>query len=659
MNTRRPYLLFALFGASACSSGTDPAQTVAEVRVSPQSPAVDVGLTVQFSAAAFDASGQPVTGLEVSWASSRPTVASVDGGGLVTAVAVGTSAITATIGGVSDSEVLIVEPSQCVGRVEVVLNGGEFQAYPGDTCLLLPSGQSGDRYRVAVVRPTLIEDPADAPNVTLEINPILATAAAAEAYAQAPPPTRSDAGPQLSAGLADAVKIDGTPFLEDARRRAATRAYHYELRRREMELGFERMAVLESGPQLAPPALVDPPGRLDLFMDRDCSTTDTTPVILIGFNDDVAVYQDSLEWDTTPLPANAYGYYSSHTKSMIDDYWGAPPDLDGNGRLIVTTTSTLPEEAVAAAWSGDFLDATGCAGSNQAEVIYYSGDILQNLVDPDQPSYFALSVLAHEVKHVSSLYHSLVRGRFHETWIEEGTAEISQVMSSRIAFASAGGTPIGSEITGQDIVNGAGPGGAVTAEMWGLVGEIAALIVTMTTHPNSLIVDPDAADLHSFRALSWQFHRLIGDAWGNASTPFGDASLFKALTDSLSSAGPAGLMEQTGRSFDQLYEDLIVAISTHKTGQTAAREFSTWDLVSATQIFPDDSGELSPEGAYPWPVTRSGSNNNAGFVAATYEGAIGPSGMRFHDFVSSGIGAGAQILVTGAESGKIIVTRLR
>jgi hypothetical protein len=44
--------------------------------------------------------------------------------------------------------------------------------------------------------------------------------------------------------------------------------------------------------------------------------------------------------------------------------------------------------------------------------------------------------------------------------------------------------------------------------------------------------------------------------------------------------------------------------------------------------------------------------------AASDRCEMGPSGMRIHEFVSSGTGQGAQILVTGAPNGKIIVTRL-
>ena len=49
-----------------------------------------------------------------------------------------------------------------------------------------------------------------------------------------------------------------------------------------------------------------------------------------------------------------------------------------------------------------------------------------------------------------ALYHGIARGSFHDLWIEEGTAEITQVMSSRVAWAppteatlASGGTAFG------------------------------------------------------------------------------------------------------------------------------------------------------------------------------------------------------------------------
>lgn len=674
MNKGRTPLLVVLLGLAACSTdSTGPGDEVTAVAVLPGSPSVDVGLSVQFTARATNSSGQSVSGLPVRWTSSNTGVATIDDDGLAVGMAVGATAITATIAGVSASEVLSVQPSQCTNRVDVVLSRGEYQAYDADTCLLLPAGSSGDRYRVAVTRPTLFRDSTDVQTVTLEAAPISATAAstiaAAPRDAAAPDPSL-DADQGLPAELA---RIDGRRILEDVELRRRTRRAHQALRERErgLELAFE--AALPDLAALAPARTShpDPAERLELNLLLDCEAApDPRPVRLVNFNGDIAVYQDSVQWSdpATRLGDTATGqmlaYYASHARGMISDYWGEPSDIDGNGRIIVVAMTDLLNGAAAAVYSGDFLSATGptCPSSNEAELVYFSQDVIAAL-DEAEPSYSALSILAHEVKHVVSIYNGLRRGRYHDVWVEEGTAEISQVMSSRIAWAASGGPAIGDVIGGQEIieyVNANGPGDpGLTPELWGVIGELADLIVNLSTQPNSLIIDPrGAAQYHTFYAASWHFHRFIGDAFGNAATPFGDASLFRALTDSLGLPGTSGLAQQTGRDFDQLFEDVVVATSFHRSTQPPPRDFTTWNLVTATDIFTGPS-EVAPPGVYPWPVTGDEDNPNAGFVSGTYEGPMGPSGVRYHDFLSGGT-ASLQLLVTGAgPTGRIVVSRLR
>jgi uncharacterized protein YjdB len=69
---------------------------VASVTVSPASASVTVGQTVQLAATPKDASGNPLTGRTVTWATSNAAVATVNGSGLVTGGAAGTVTITAS-----------------------------------------------------------------------------------------------------------------------------------------------------------------------------------------------------------------------------------------------------------------------------------------------------------------------------------------------------------------------------------------------------------------------------------------------------------------------------------------------------------------------------------------------------------------------------------
>jgi hypothetical protein len=73
-----------------------PPVPVASVAVSPAAPGVEVGKTVQLTAATADAAGSPLSGRAVAWSSASPGIATVSASGVVTGVAPGSASITAT-----------------------------------------------------------------------------------------------------------------------------------------------------------------------------------------------------------------------------------------------------------------------------------------------------------------------------------------------------------------------------------------------------------------------------------------------------------------------------------------------------------------------------------------------------------------------------------
>ena len=96
---------------------------VASVTVSPSPASVQVGSTVQLSAATKDANGNALSGRAVTWSSSNSDVASVTTTGLVTGVSAGSATITATSEGQSGSSTVAVAavtpPPPTVSRVQV------------------------------------------------------------------------------------------------------------------------------------------------------------------------------------------------------------------------------------------------------------------------------------------------------------------------------------------------------------------------------------------------------------------------------------------------------------------------------------------------------------------------------------------------------------
>ncbi len=110
-------LLVALL-ASACGGGTaapnpppppPPPTPVATVTVDPVSATVGPTQTVQLSASTKDAVGNTLSGRSVAWSSSSTAAATVDGNGLVTAVAPGAATVTATSEGRSGTAQITVQ----------------------------------------------------------------------------------------------------------------------------------------------------------------------------------------------------------------------------------------------------------------------------------------------------------------------------------------------------------------------------------------------------------------------------------------------------------------------------------------------------------------------------------------------------------------------
>jgi uncharacterized protein YjdB len=85
------------------------AAVLQSITVTPASPSVAAGLTQQFTATGnySDSTHQDLTST-VTWGSDTPSAATIDTSGLATTVAIGTSTISATLGGFTDSTLLTV-----------------------------------------------------------------------------------------------------------------------------------------------------------------------------------------------------------------------------------------------------------------------------------------------------------------------------------------------------------------------------------------------------------------------------------------------------------------------------------------------------------------------------------------------------------------------
>jgi len=101
-------------GSTTITVATVP---VASVTVTPSSPQMFPADVLQFTATARDASGNQLFGRPVIWSSNAPGIASVNGSGLVTAVAQGGATIKASVDGVEGTTSVFVVTVQSVTLV--------------------------------------------------------------------------------------------------------------------------------------------------------------------------------------------------------------------------------------------------------------------------------------------------------------------------------------------------------------------------------------------------------------------------------------------------------------------------------------------------------------------------------------------------------------
>lgn len=118
-----PLSLVACGGDSGGNGGTDPV-VVDEVSVTPGSPSIQVGQTVQLAATPLDADGDPLS-RAVTWTSLNGGVASVSSSGLVTGLSQGSAEIRATSEGVNGSVTVTVTPRP-VARVAVTPDSSDL-----------------------------------------------------------------------------------------------------------------------------------------------------------------------------------------------------------------------------------------------------------------------------------------------------------------------------------------------------------------------------------------------------------------------------------------------------------------------------------------------------------------------------------------------------
>ncbi len=139
--SRFPLLLSLMFVAGCGGSDgnpTDPGdttQSVARIQVTPGTKTISYGDTLHLTASAYDKDGAEVSNASISWTSLSPDIATVDGSGNVTTVALGDVTIVASSGDAQDSASISVDYAHFALQASQP-SGQPFQLLP----LTLPAG---------------------------------------------------------------------------------------------------------------------------------------------------------------------------------------------------------------------------------------------------------------------------------------------------------------------------------------------------------------------------------------------------------------------------------------------------------------------------------------------------------------------------------------
>lgn len=114
------------YGGGGSGGGNGGGGAISMISITPTTASISVGTTQQYKADARDSAGGSVSGANLNWASSNTSVATVDSNGLVTAVAVGSTGITASItymGGVYGNTPVTVTSNSAALTITTMISG--------------------------------------------------------------------------------------------------------------------------------------------------------------------------------------------------------------------------------------------------------------------------------------------------------------------------------------------------------------------------------------------------------------------------------------------------------------------------------------------------------------------------------------------------------
>lgn len=400
-----------------------------------------------------DSVGTVLTGRQVSFVSGAPGVATVSTTGTVTAIAVGTTVVTATSEGKVGTVVIsvVMSPALCSNATPLSLGVGQVVQLTGSSreALCVAGGTSGAEYALIPI------------NGSAERQAATVSLAAAN--------TVAPAGPVGPGAAAAALTGPGGPANEEPRasgRMPRDYAFETALREKTRHLHAEAVArARASGALRQRPAAVaglegrTPPALGTLVTLNASSSSACGPASTMRGARVVAVSNSAIVVEDTLRPSGGFTPADYQSVATIFDTlvyaldttaFGAPADIDQNGRVILFFTpavNALTQSTSTSVVEGFFFErdlyphqknafvGIDCPTSNEAEMFYLP------VVDPAKVynGYFTskdtlvadvIGTTIHEFQHLINasrrFYVTTAYVNEEEGWLNEAMSHLAQ-----------------------------------------------------------------------------------------------------------------------------------------------------------------------------------------------------------------------------------------
>jgi hypothetical protein len=454
-------LLFAAACGSSDKTSTGPA-TVASVQLNASSATIAVGANTTLTATALDGSGNSIAGQIATWQTSSAAIATV-AGGLITGVSAGTATITATIGTMTSQAIITVTApiaASCTGVTPLALTVGAVHVLTAAerSTLCIAGGAGASEYVLVPFKSDTV-----ASTVSVSMTPSGTTAAvgaptAASAsvasfnFIPSSAPVRAfrsathgARGAAFEHQLRVKERATLSPLVSATPRSTMLRGMQRASAGRSEILGLAATPTVGTFFQLNTDALDSDDGCTAPRINHTSriAAVSTHAIVAVdslapagGFTDaDYASFAASFDTLIFPLDTAAYG---------------APADLDNNGRVLLFFTQTVNQ--LTAPGSDGFIGGffygrdlfpvaaqsallRACPASNQGEMFYLPvadpANLYNNFFTVKDSLFWEINAtLAHEFQHLINasrrLYVTQTANWDEDVWLNEGMSHIAE-----------------------------------------------------------------------------------------------------------------------------------------------------------------------------------------------------------------------------------------